>query len=258
MPRPRRKVILFIVEGESDYDALYTPIAKLLEDIDEELLFDILTADGDVTSDFGKDPNNMNYLLNRYYFKPFFKEKAQYFYPRDVVRVIHLIDTDGCFLPDSHMKLWEREETVDFPYYEPPYIFHEQPENMVKRNDHKTTNIRYFKSMETIQVISKTVPYEIYYFSCNIDHCLNGVNCLNLCTREKKRLAERFAEAHETDSKLFLDTMRLCLPPLDEPTYDSTWDFITQGENSINRYSNLYIGLKKLVEDFSTDKQNEN
>lgn len=253
MPRPKKKVILFIVEGETDQTALERPIAHLLEEVNEDLEIAFLWEEGDLTSDSRHNPDNILKKMKKFYLDPFFSGNP-FYYPKDIIRVIHLVDTDGCFLPKSNLKPWDRENTVGFPYYEPPYIYHNDLDCLESRNEHKSTNIRFLQKQPEIKVGSKTPSYEVYYFSCNMDHCLSGADNLNISTREKIAAAEAFADAHESDSKAFLDTMKLCMPSVDEPTYDSTWNFITQGENSINRYSNLYIGLKKLVDDFKVDR----
>lgn len=253
MKRPKKKVILFVVEGKTDQTALYRPIANLLEEVDPELELVFLPERGDVTSDSRHNPDNILEKINTWHFRPFFSRNAHY-YPKDVIRVIHLVDTDGCFLPDENMKLWDREEQVEFPYYEPPHIFHSDLGCLYIRNEHKSENIRFLKEQTEIKVVSKTIPYEVYYFSCNMDHCLSGAGCLNISDRKKIISAEAFADANESDSSAFLTVMKEHLPVLGEPTYDNTWGFIMEeNENSINRFSNLYLGLKKLIDDFTVD-----
>lgn len=251
MPRPKKKVILFIVEGETDQNALERPIAHMLEEIDESLEITFLWEKGDFTGDLRHHPDNILKKITKFYLDPFFSGNPRY-YPKDIVRVIHLIDTDGCFISNDNLKLWTGEE-VKLPRYEPPYIYHKNLVFLRNRNANKSSNIQFLLGQTNLKIRQKNPPYEAYYFSCNMDHCLSGADNLNISEREKIEAAECFADAHESDSKLFLDTMKLCMPPLDEPTYDTTWDFIMQGENSINRYSNLYIGLQKLIDDFTAD-----
>ena len=256
MPRPKKKVILVLVEGETDQYALERPIAHMLEEIDESLEIAFLPAEGDLTSDLRNNPENILKKMEKFYLDPFFSGNP-FYYPKDIIRVIHIVDTDGCFLPNSDLKLWNKEEIVKLPYYEPPYIYHNDIDFLCRRNKNKAANILQLLKEPVVYLGSKKPPYEIYYFSCNMDHCLSGAESLNICTREKIISASAFADANEFNSKLFLDVMKDYMPPLDEPTYDNTWDFITQGENSINRYTNLYIGLKKLVDDFKVDRQTD-
>lgn len=250
MPRPKKKLILFLVEGFTDEEALHRPIANFLTDVNEEVVFDFVIVKGDLTSDFKNNPKNIEKRINDKHFRPYFSSN-DFYYPKDVVKVIHLVDTDGCFIPDENLLVWESGETVEFPYYSPPYIYHRNRDFLIKRNATKATNLKFLIALDKIKVVSKTIPYEVYYFSSNLDHCLNGEENINLSTQEKIERAGLFADANENDSKLFLAFFKDYIPNPDEITYSDSWDFVTQGVNSLQRYSNFYLGLKKLKEDLT-------
>lgn len=249
MPRPKKKVILFLVEGITDEEALLRPIDNFLNDVNEELLLDFLIVHGDLTSDFKNNPSNLVRRINDKYFRPHFKSN-EFFYPKDVVKVIHLVDTDGCFIPNDNLLVWESGETVKFPYYSPPYIYHSNRDFLIQRNATKAENLKFLATLDSVKVVSKTIPYEVYYFSSNLDHCLNGKENLNLSTREKIIRAGYFADANENDSALFLKVIKEYTPKLDELTYNNSWDFIMQDVASLQRYSNFYLGLKKLQDEY--------
>ena len=68
--RPKRKVILFLVEGKSDREALQLAVPELYDEIDEnfEVFFPTIREDeeevgGDITSKIGVHPRNIEYIV---------------------------------------------------------------------------------------------------------------------------------------------------------------------------------------------------
>ena len=64
MGRPKKKVILFIVEGPSDLAALERPIQNLLMDNEQGYEATFLVAEQDVTSDTRNNPDNILQKIN--------------------------------------------------------------------------------------------------------------------------------------------------------------------------------------------------
>lgn len=88
----------------------------------------------------------------------------------------------------------------------------------------------------TKQVYS--LPIEIYYFSCNLDHVLYSIR--NLEEGLKIRNAEVFADEYENreaDFIAFISNKSLCLAYNDT----ETWAKIKQEYNSLLRYTNLIV-----------------
>ena len=90
-----KKVILFLVEGPTDEDALAVIFTKLVNDHDIE--FDVLhtdiTADENMTVKYIEeriDKEIQKYLL-----------KNPFIVADDILKVIQIIDTDGAFIPSS-------------------------------------------------------------------------------------------------------------------------------------------------------------
>ena len=90
-----KKVILFLVEGPTDEDALAVIFTKLVNDHDIE--FDVLhtdiTADENMTVKYIEeriDKEIQKYLL-----------KNLFIVADDILKVIQIIDTDGAFIPPS-------------------------------------------------------------------------------------------------------------------------------------------------------------
>ena len=89
-----KKVILFIVEGITDKTALGSVLDAILSN--EKIHFAI--TEGDITTKDDVNASNVirrsneivNFTQERYHFKAF-----------DLLEIVHLIDTDGAFIPDT-------------------------------------------------------------------------------------------------------------------------------------------------------------
>ena len=69
--RPKKKIVLFLVEGMSDKNAFEIPFGQLLEDIDPDILLEFAMvmnddghAGGDITSKNGIYPDNIERFID--------------------------------------------------------------------------------------------------------------------------------------------------------------------------------------------------
>ena len=248
MGRPKKKVILFIVEGPSDMAALERPIQNLLMDNEQGYEATFLVAEQDVTSDGRNNPDNLLQKINKWYFDPFFSAN-EFYYPKDIAEVVQICDLDGAFIPDEFCReyLPEHQGAEGF-IYAPPYIYGVSSQAVIDRNHHKADNIKFLLTQTTIKVRSKTVPYSLYFFSSNIDHYLHDK--INLAGREKIDLAEQFADKCDDDIANF--TTRICkhCQALKDMSYSESWEFIMKEEGcrSIKRHTNFNIYINDLLE----------
>jgi len=243
--RPKKRVVLFIVEGRSDMAALERPIQTMLEDNALGIQATFLIADCDVTSDRRNNPENIEQKINRFYFEPFFSAN-EFCYPKDIMEVVHICDLDGTFIPDANCRAFDETHKSDDGFiYEPPYIYGETAEAVQERNHNKAANIRHLLSLPTIKVGSKTCPYSVYFFSSNIDHYLHDK--LNLLGHEKISKAEDFADKCEADPEWF--TRRLCnhAQALKDMTLEESWKYIMEDCNSVKRHTNFNLYINDLV-----------
>lgn len=248
MGRPKKKVILFIVEGPSDMAALERPIQNLLMDNSQGYEATFLVAEQDVTSDGRNTPDNILQKINKWYFDPFFSAN-EFYYPKDIAEVVQICDLDGTFIPDEFCRDHQPEHYgAEGFVYSPPYIYGESAQMIIDRNHHKADNIRFLLTQATIKVRSKTVPYSIYFFSSNIDHYIHDK--MNLSGREKIELAERFADRCDGDPNAFV--ARICehCQALKGMNYAESWDFIMEAGSchSIKRHTNFNIYINALLE----------
>lgn len=243
--RPKKKVILFIVEGRSDMAALERPIQTLLEDNEQGIEATFLIAECDVTSDCRNTPDNIEKKINRFYFEPFFSAN-DFCYPKDVVEVVHICDLDGTFIPDENCLAYDAEHIADDGFvYDPPFIYGATVEAVQERNHAKAANIQHLLTLTSIKVGSKTCPYSVYFFSSNIDHYLHDK--LNLLGHEKISRAESFADKCDEDSGWFIKKMCNHSQALKGMTHKESWEYIIEGCNSIKRHTNFNLYLNALL-----------
>jgi len=245
MPRPKKKVILFIVEGDSDKQALERPIQNLIEGNDQEIEVTFLVADGDITSDSRITPNNIEEKINRFYFEPFFSAN-EFYYPKDVLEVVQICDLDGTFIPVDYCKAYDSEHYAENGFiYDPPYIYGESQEAIINRNHRKAENIRHLITLNSIKVKTKTLPYSVYFFSSNIDHYLHDK--LNLSSRDKIEAADDFADKCDEDSGWFIRRICQHSQAIKNMSLSESWDYIMQDCNSVKRHTNFNLYLDILL-----------
>ena len=248
--RPKRRIILFLVEGKSDREALQIVISELYEKIDEsiEVFFPIIHNDngndgGDITSLFGVQPKNIEVKIYDLFLRDFFDENK--ILPKDITEIIQIVDTDGVFIPDSAILLGDNPNGEDRPYYSSTAIICSDTERIKKRNLKKRENLNHLCSLSTIKVKQKTVPYSVYYFSSNLDHFIH--NDANLQYQKKCNLAERFANGFIGKPMDFINYFSENPEVAKGVTYETSWNFIKQDLNSLQRHTNINLLFDKLI-----------
>lgn len=118
---------------------------------------------------------------------------------------------------------------------------------MVKRrNDEKRRVIRKLLDTKSIKKteygITTSIPYQMFYFSCNLEHVLH--NQMNAADEDKMRLADKFVDMYINDNEGFISflcdtSFRVNL------SYKESWYFIMEGNHSLERYTNLSVFLNE-------------
>lgn len=229
-----RKVILFIVEGMSDKDALEPIVSELIET--NLVMFEVLRGDATASIYAPYYDKNMkdrikiivdNYLQNNRGIKKQYIEK-----------IIYITDTDGCYLSDDF--IYYSEEDDEFRY-EDDGIYTNNVEGAKNRNAFKARNLNMLYSASKIY----NIPIETYYFSCNLDHVLYNIR--NLKQNLKETYAIDFAEQYEGKEYEFIDFLCHDSLPVGE-SYHASWSLIQESFNSLMRHSNFHIFFKNNVE----------
>ncbi|WP_333651876.1 hypothetical protein [Lacrimispora sp.] len=223
MKNREKKVLLFLVEGPSDEAAIGTIIKEYFEA--EQVQF--LVVHGDITvRDYvstDKILTKINELVN--------KVKSIYGYKTaDFLRIIHLTDSDGVFIPDEHV---HKANVESIEYYE-DRMETSSVKNTLDRNHRKKEIL--FKLHRTGKI--GTIPYRIYYNSCNLEHVLFG-DQKDFTDDQKEELSDGFAEQYEgrvNDFVKFISSSEIAVPG----NYQETWKYMEEGLNSLKRATNMH------------------
>ena len=253
--RGRKKIIVLIVEGPSDLAALVEPLANTIYACDPEVVIYPRCIDersaspdhrrdmGDITSKEGVNPDTIEHVIDKLYLHPFFDEEP--YYPKDVTRIVHVVDTDGAFIPETRVIAGPKDAASN--EYRNDCIMARNVEDILARNARKSANMRHLAAIRTIKTgydkKKRSMPYSVYFFSSNLDHYLHGD--ANLDRNKKILLASEFARKCSWRPSLFYDTIQGDVEYY-KCGYEESWDRIQVGCNSLERHTN--IGL--LIDEF--------
>ncbi|WP_027127953.1 hypothetical protein [Fusobacterium perfoetens] len=230
----KRKVVILLVEGKSDKTAL-----NLIEKFYTSKNIKVYTTDGDITSNFLVTYTNCVEKLSEKIesIRDDMKLKRD-----DIYEVIHLIDTDGAFIPDSCIVV---DRNIKEFYYTLDCIKSNSKNKVIKRNNDKIGKIRVLLNTKKVD---EEIKYRIFYMSCNLDHVL--FNEMNLSNDKKVEKAFEFRRTYQNNKEGFINFFNSegCKANGD---YNTTWNFIQKDKNSLHRYNNLYIFLNELEEENS-------
>ena len=229
MKKKAKKVILFLVEGASDLTSL-----EFIDNIntDETIKFQITS--GDVTSKLNITPQNCREEINKILLSFLERSKLR---KTDIIKIIHILDIDGVYIPEINII---EDKNIKKFLYTINGIVAPSKENVQKRNESKK------QIVEKLLVTSKinSIPYEMYYMSCNLEHVLHD-KLEDISEDEKKELANKFADRFYEKEIEFIDFINnKDFKVLGD--YKTTWNFIKKDLNSVNRYSNFWLFFENL------------
>lgn len=228
----KKKIMLFIVEGPTEESSLSTVLSRIFSS--DLVRFQVVHGDV-LTRDFVSSDRVISAVNEQ--IKQF---RGDIYKASDFCKVIHLVDIDGVFIPDSAIQN-TLEEGREYPVYTDTNILTNNPRGIIDRNERKRRTIARLSSCGSIGGI----PYSIFYFSCNLEHVLHDKN--NLTEEEKIALAADFDLKYADDPNAFISFMRdesFAVPG----EYSDTWRFIKHELRSLQRYSNFYLALPEKCE----------
>ena len=127
----RKKIVFVIVEGPSDQDALAVILSRLYSN--NEVYVHVVH--GDITTQFNETPQEniftkvageiIHYAENNYLNKSDFKE------------IIHIVDTDGTYIPDDSVI---EDDSAEQPLYSLTEIRTKNKKGIESRNKRKSAN----------------------------------------------------------------------------------------------------------------------
>lgn len=257
--RPKRQVILVIVEGQTDENMLSVALSELFEEVDEniELVFAKLRDDddsdiergGDITTKYGITPEKIEKVINKMAISQCLQDYG--LYAKDISEVIQIVDLDGAFISDESIQFGDVKTTR----YEADAIITSDVLRIADRNQRKRDNLNHLISMNEIgirnvnkynQTTTKTVmvPYHVFYFASNIDHFVH--NDANLETYQKKWLSDEFAREAGNSAEDFCAFVAEHTSATAGMSYADSWAFAREGTNSLGRHSNINVLINMI------------
>ena len=234
---PDKKIVLFIVEGFNDETALAVSLETLIST--DNVKFEI--TDGDVTSDYyGKDiAAKVGDCVKRHC------EKYNYS-KDDFAEVVLLVDMDGAFIDNESYHLSHNHIK---PFYDTDKIHYNNPDKLKDSHEIKRRNL---SRLIPLTKVFRTIPFSVYFFSCNLDHVI--CSDANLTQELKHKIAAKFDKQYKNDPAGFIKFFHA-----DEITvsdkYSDSWDYIKRDNSSLKRHSNfnVYLSLEaiRIPRDFS-------
>ena len=243
----RKKIIIALVEGHSDFEVLRPIISSLFDDCYNGLFtVEFIEEREDVTARKGISPMCIEQWISMEYIVPFLKKN--FLEEEDIQHIIQFTDLDGSYIDDKHI---EEKKITDIIYSENSIVT-KSKKDISKRNSNKRKNLDYLFRLKEFKLSLrdssikdtpsiKNVPYGLFYFSSNLDHFLYGE--ANLNSSKKISKAIEFARTTSVcefeqmllNGGLFFDYIAK------NQTYFESWEFIAKDTNSLSRYSNINI-----------------
>lgn len=231
-----KQIILFIVEGESDKRSFENILNHLVSN--DVVRFKVVNGDITIKSNKYTVRKRINDKI-----KEFLKEpKNKFLTPKDISKVVHLVDLDATFIDSSKIIKHDKDEKI---YLNDQY-FVPNVNNIIRRNKEKKEVLLKLKDLTYIEYkdekVARILPYVVYYFSCNLEHVLH--NNPNVSTvKQKIELSENFAEEYLNKEKDFLPFIRQ--PDFASPfSYDKSWEEAIKPENALKRMTNFNLFFK--------------
>lgn len=163
----------------------------------------------------------------------------------DLLRVIHLVDTDGAFVPDGAVT---EDATLTKPVYSENGIAAGSKRGIEVRNRQKSKALR---ALVKTSFVLESVPYRVFYMACNLEHVLH--DRMNCTADEKEALAIEFAERYSADVEAF-KAFIADSPFSVKRMYAESWRFIEKDRESLKRHTNLGLSWTDGEADQPTER----
>lgn len=250
-----KRIVIVLVEGRSDREALQNIISALFDECYNGLFtVEFIEEKEDITSKKGIIPRCIEEWISKTYIVPYLSRN--YLSTDDVQQIIQLTDLDGTYIDDSLIIENPSLQDVQYGLNE---ILAKSKKDIVKRNANKKKNLDYLVNCEKFKLgspdgrVLKEIPYRVFYFSSNLDHFLYGVANLD----SVKKVSNAIAFAQKTSSTDFetmvMDDGLLADYVARNQSYQESWEYIRQSTNSLGRFSNINILINDILNGYFVD-----
>ena len=233
-----KKFIVLLVEGITEENAL----APALKEVESKLNVRFKIMDGDPFTDVSNTKKSSKNIIGSIVssFKKRYKLQS-----KDIVFIAQLTDSDGVFVDEDQIIIADSIQNIDGKIYGSSVIKVrdiKKKEQINRRNSIKKERLTVLTNTHEIA----NSPFQIFYFSRNLEHVLFGIPLL--CDdQDKSDEAWEFSENHKTFDALkdFFNQEEIKVPGY----YEDTWDYIKEGTHSLERNSNFHLLLDWIEEE---------
>lgn len=233
----QKKVVILLVEGDTDETLLIERLRQLF--VNHEIRFE--PYNGDIFYEIEQQSKPIKNLIGERVKEILTKRR---FKPSDILAVLHILDTDGCFIDSSKVRIDVEQKSLTKYLEENISVKSEkQKQNIEKRNEVRSKNI---KIMHATSKIS-TFTYRLFYFSRNLEHVI--FNDLNPERESKLDNVEDFLDELDIPLEHYLVQFLPVNQNEDfEDPYTFSWQYISEEINSLKRATNTPLMFDFLGE----------
>jgi len=231
-PNKARSVVIFIVEGKSDENAL----RNWLEEMSDTLQIEFRVVGTDPFSDPENERKNSETVIKEIVKKELTRG---HFFEKDLAMIVQITDTDGVYVYESAVIV--SEESIEKMYYTPDNIVvkSEDEKRYIarKRNNNKRNRLDQLCKTKQIKYKTGAIHYRILYFSRNLEHITHGNP--DISSDDKEEVADEFSDRFQSASefKEFFKNSDFAV----DGSYEDTWKFIQKDARSLKRHSNFHL-----------------
>ena len=224
---PEKKVVIVIVEGPSQESALGSLLKEYFSS--DETYF--VVTHGDITSRNDVDATN---VVSKVMLAVDTDIGKYGYHWDDLVRIIHIADTDGAFTNGCIVKA----DVENIQYFED----HIESANVTATERRNKNKADAMYKLCTTKIIHH-IDYRLYFNSCNLEHVL--FNALkDFSDDEKTEMSDDFADKYDGHIDDFIEF--ISAPDVAvQGTYKDTWKFIGKDRHSLERHSNMHLIFDK-------------
>lgn len=227
-----KQIVLFIVEGFSDQNSFENILNHLSND---RIKYKVIG--GDITLKSGT--YNIKRKIKDKVLE-FIDEPKNKFDLTDIKKIVHLVDIDGVFINNEYII---EDKSLKSLKYEDGKCFVKDKNQIIIRNANKKRVLTMLSNTNYIDVNDNCIPYEIYYFSCNLEHVLH--NNPNVETEaEKIELSNQFADQYLGYENKFVTDINESEYST-QSTYKESWKKIIENDSEFLRLTNFNLFFKE-------------
>lgn len=230
----QKKIVLLLVEGESEQILLYDRLRRKFHQHDIRFRVERGDLFGNLRHQKRDIKAAVTELVKQFLHRYRLKES-------DLHAVVHITDTDGCFIDDDAVQIDNHSGQGRRTFYTEKNILvvdEMQRKSIVKRNELKSMNTRIM--VATSYVMRSHIPYQLYFFSRTLEHVL--FDKPNPRSENKLHKVEQFVDRLNEPLEEFLEQfLKLRDRANMSQIYEESWHYVMQGNHSLQRVTNVSL-----------------